>query len=141
MKIFVAEQPDQKTDAFLVRRLVFIEEQKVPEDLEHDEYDKDAVHLVGYENGRPVAAARIRFAGDYGKLERICVLVEKRGLSYGKQMIQFMEEVIHNQNYSLVKLNAQTHAESFYKSLDYKTVSEPFMDAGIPHVAMLKTMT
>ncbi|MFZ0474996.1 MAG: GNAT family N-acetyltransferase, partial [Halobacillus sp.] len=61
MEIRQVGSPQEKDDAFHVRRVVFVDEQNVPEDLEIDEYDETAVHLVGYEHGEPIAAARLRF--------------------------------------------------------------------------------
>lgn len=130
----------QKADAFQVRRIVFVDEQLVPENLELDEHDERAIHFVGYENDEPIAAARLRFEEKHGKLERICVKKEFRGKSLGKQIIYSMEEYIKKQKYHLSKLNAQTHAESFYNTLGYETISGEFMDAGIPHVTMVKRL-
>ncbi|WP_442788799.1 GNAT family N-acetyltransferase [Halobacillus sp. HZG1] len=130
----------QKDDAFYVRRVVFVEEQQVPLEIEIDEFDDSAIHFVGYEGKQPVSASRLRFVHGFGKLERICVLKDYRGRSLGKQMIASMEEVIRDYAYDKAKLNAQTQAESFYESLGYVTISDTFMDAGIPHVTMVKKL-
>ncbi|WP_101843506.1 GNAT family N-acetyltransferase [Halobacillus sp. Marseille-P3879] len=127
-------------DAFSVREEVFIKEQNVSFDDEHDEYDETATHIVGYVDGKPLMAARLRFVDQYGKFERICVVKSYRGQSLGKQVIAYMETVTKDAGYQKAKLNAQTHAEGFYKSLGYRTVSEEFMDAGIPHVTMTKSL-
>ncbi|WP_281975407.1 GNAT family N-acetyltransferase [Halobacillus litoralis] len=140
MDILKVSNSVQKDDAYHVRRVVFVDEQKVPEELEIDEFDDTAIHLVGYEGEQPVAASRLRFVEGYGKLERICVTKEQRGRSYGKQIIKAMEEVIREHGYSKAKLNAQTHAEEFYESIGYLTVSGEFLDAGIPHVTMTKSL-
>ncbi|MCA0983777.1 GNAT family N-acetyltransferase [Halobacillus yeomjeoni] len=130
----------EKDDAFHVRRVVFIDEQNVPEEIEIDAYDDHSIHLVGYENDKPVAAGRLRFVEGYGKLERICVKKNCRGRSYGKEMILFMESIVRNEGFNKTKLNAQIQAEKFYESLGYVTVSEEFLDAGIPHVTMTKSL-
>ena len=127
-------------DAFGVRMVVFVNEQKVPVEEELDAFDKTAIHFIGYENEQPVAASRLRFEADYGKLERICVLQEYRGKHFGQELIKEMEMTISKNGYKKAKLHAQTHAESFYSHLGYETVSDTFMDAGIPHVAMIKTL-
>ncbi|MGM8364366.1 GNAT family N-acetyltransferase [Virgibacillus sp. W0181] len=140
MNIKVVETPGEKEDALYVRTTVFVHEQQVPPELEVDENEQYSVHFVGYENNEPIAAARLRFIGEYGKLERISVLKEHRGKAYGKKMIQKMEEVIADRGYKKSKLNSQTHAENFYKHLGYETVSEAFIDAGIPHITMIKSL-
>lgn len=141
MEVIKVENRQQKDDAYHIRRVVFVEEQQVPIELELDEYDETAIHFVGYKDDAPIAASRLRFVHGYGKLERICVKKEYRGLSFGKQIIHSMEEVIRDYAYNKVKLNAQTHAEVFYESLGYETISEPFMDAGISHVTMVKKLS
>jgi predicted GNAT family N-acyltransferase len=140
MDIRIVDTDQEMQDAYSVRKLVFINEQNVPADLEMDEFDQHAIHFVGYLNNQPIAASRLRFVDGYGKLERICVLKEFRGKQYGKQIIQAMEQVIKKQDILKAKLNAQTHAEGFYKFIGYETVSDEFMDAGIPHVTMIKTL-
>ncbi|WP_047985921.1 GNAT family N-acetyltransferase [Ornithinibacillus californiensis] len=140
MIVKIAESTEEKQDAYHVRTVVFVEEQNVPPEEELDDYDELAIHFIGYEDKKPIAASRLRFVEEYGKLERICVLKEYRGQSHGKAIIQAMEDVISNKGYVKAKLNAQTHAEEFYQKLGYKTVSGEFLDAGIPHVTMIKEL-
>ena len=141
MDIVKVKNKQQKDDAYYIRSVVFVEEQNVPMELEIDEYDNTAIHFVGYEGNEPVAASRLRFVHGYGKLERICVKKEFRGRSFGKKVIDSMEEVIREHAFEKAKLNAQTQAEAFYESLGYVTISDTFMDAGIPHVTMVKKLS
>ena len=136
-----AQSSQEKKDAYYIRRVVFIEEQSVPESLEVDELEKSAIHFIGYLKDEPVAASRLRIVDNYGKLERICVLKPLRGQYYGQKIIRFMEDYLRSHGVESAKLNAQTHAEAFYKELNYKTVSDEFMDAGIPHITMVKQLT
>jgi len=122
VKIHKVQQASEKEQAFQIRQTVFIHEQNVPPEEELDEYDDTSIHFLGLEDDKPVAAARLRFLDTYGKLERICVLSPYRGQSFGKQMIRFMEKTILENGYSAAKLNAQTHAEDFYKNIGYKTI-------------------
>lgn len=126
--------------AIYVRKIVFVDEQHVPVEIELDEFDQNATHFIGYLEGSPIAASRLRFVDQYGKLERICVLASSRGQSYGKTIINRMEQEIKKHGLTKAKLNAQTHALGFYESLGYKIVSEEFIDAGIPHMTMVKDL-
>lgn len=141
MNIHIIQKNADKKHAFQIRETVFVEEQHVPREEEMDEHDEMAIHFLGVRNDEPVATSRLRFIDTYGKLERICVLPAYRGQSFGKKMILFMEGTISENDYALAKLNAQTHAEDFYKRLGYETVSGIFLDAGIPHVTMKKNLT
>ncbi|MDL4842956.1 GNAT family N-acetyltransferase [Aquibacillus rhizosphaerae] len=140
MIVKIVATDEQLKDAYYVRRTVFVDEQNVPPELEIDDLENEAIHFVGYDNDLPIAASRLRLVENYGKLERICVLKGFRGLSYGKQIISKMEKVITDKGFTQAKLNSQTHAEEFYQSLGYQTNSGEFMDAGIPHVTMIKTL-
>src|SRR5699024_4350458 len=138
--IQVVRNEADRTQGFRIRETVFVEEQHVPVEEELDEHDDQAIHFLGIMDDQPIAASRLRFVDDYGKLERICVLKDYRGKAFVKQMIQFMEKTILEKGFGMAKLNAQTHAEEFYRSLGYKTVSDTFLDAGIPHVTMTKKL-
>lgn len=139
MNIQIVQTPQEKQDAFALRFTIFVEEQGVPKNIELDEHDDDAIHFVCYsDTHQPIAASRIRFTEGAGKLERICVLKNHRGNSIGSKLIQKMEQTILSEDVHIAKLNAQTHATEFYKRLGYHVTSDPFMDAGIPHVAMKK---
>lgn len=140
MNMKIAETTKEIDQAYTIRMKVFVDEQHVPPEIEIDEHDETAIHFIGYEDGEPIAASRLRFIDGYGKLERICVLKAFRGKSNGKQLIQTMEKVIKEHGYEKAKLNAQTHAQPFYEKLGYRTVSDEFMDAGIPHVTMVKEL-
>jgi len=136
----IVETQDELAEAYKIRMEVFVNEQNVPPEEELDEHDATATHFIIYDNKTAVATSRLRFVDEYGKLERICVKQEYRGQSYGKQLLEAMEKVISDKHYKKAKLNAQTQAEDFYKKLGYKTVSEEFLDAGIPHVTMIKEL-
>src|SRR5699024_1257872 len=140
VNIKVVDTEDEMQAAYRVRNLVFVEEQNVPLELEVDEHENDAIHFVCYDNETIIGASRLRFMDDYGKLERICVLKEHRGKSFGKKIIEQMEVEIVNNKYKKALLNAQTHAKQFYENLGYTVISEEFMDAGIPHVTMEKIL-
>ncbi|CEI84527.1 N-acetyltransferase [Oceanobacillus oncorhynchi subsp. incaldanensis] len=141
MLVKTARTPEELQDVYHIRNEVFVDEQNVPSEEEIDEFDKTATHFIAYDEETPVAAARLRFTEDgYGKLERICVLKSQRGKSIGKKIMQKMEQEIIQQDFHKAKLNAQTHAQNFYQKLGYEVTSGEFMDAGIPHVTMIKKL-
>ena len=140
MVIKVVESKNELDDAFKVRYTVFVEEQNVPVDLELDEHEEDATHFVAYDNHTPVAAGRIRVLDQNAKVERICVLSSYRKTGLGQKLMNAIEREATQLGLTKTKLNAQITAEGFYKKLGYETVSAEFMDAGIPHVTMIKEL-
>ncbi|MED4360023.1 GNAT family N-acetyltransferase [Geobacillus stearothermophilus] len=128
-------------DALRVRRIVFIEEQNVPEEEEIDAFEHESFHLVLYDGEQAVAAGRFRLVDEgVGKAERICVLPAYRGRGVSRMVMEALEQLAKTKGAKTAKLNAQTHAEPFYQKLGYTTVSGVFMDAGIPHVTMVKSL-
>lgn len=141
MNIKQTTNEQELQDAFYVRKQVFVEEQQVPIEEEIDQYEDEAVHVVLYDAQQPVGAGRFRIADGYGKVERVCVMASHRKSGAGKIIMVEMEHIARQHGMDKLKLNAQTHAEGFYQKLGYETVSGEFLDAGIPHVTMVKTLS
>lgn len=124
---------------------VFVDEQGVPADLEKDEYDASPEagnhHLLTVDE-RPVATGRWKtFEPGVAKMQRIAVLKPFRGQGFGTRLLEAMEEDAQASGYHSSILDAQCSAEDFYLKLGYETVTtEPFLDAGIWHVRMLKKL-
>jgi predicted GNAT family N-acyltransferase len=140
MNVKVVTTEQELNDAYSIRKKVFIEEQQVPPEEEIDQNEAEATHFVLYENDQPVGAGRFRVLAGIGKVERICVLKGQRKTGAGKELMNFIEKYAQTNGISTLKLNAQTHAIPFYSRLGYSTISEEFLDAGIPHRSMKKIL-
>lgn len=135
----IVKSDEELQDAYDVRTKVFVVEQHVPEEEEIDQFEREASHVVLYDGDKPVGAGRFRILNGIGKIERICVLPDYRSKGAGKIIMEKLEEIAASKEMQTLKLNAQTHAEPFYEKLGYNTISkETFLDAGIPHVTMVK---
>lgn len=137
------ESEEAWNEARMIRTRVFIDEQACPPELEWDAYEATSRHLVGYVDGEPVAASRWR-AATYGeavaaKLERFAVLKEHRGRGLGREMVRLTMDDARRAGFSTFVLHAQAHLEPFYHSFGFETIGEPFEEAGIAHVKMVKT--
>ncbi len=121
---------------FALRREVFILEQNVPEDLEHDADDLTAIHIVGIADGAVVAVLRILWKEDYAKLGRVAVAQSHRGKNIGAQLIQFAIDHAKDQGQPHCYLESQADKTGFYERLGFSAYGEIFMDAGIPHLRM-----
>ena len=126
-------------DAFEVRRAVFIEGQDVPESIEMDGKDDEAVHFVVRDGDRPVGTARLRMPeSETAKPERVAVLEAYREQGIGRRLMELIESEARKQGCSRAVLHAQTHVVEFYETLGYEVTSGEFEEAGIPHVEMEK---
>ncbi|KPB03574.1 GNAT family N-acetyltransferase [Bacillus sp. CHD6a] len=141
MHVQVVDTEKELQDAYSVRKIVFVEEQHVPLEEEIDQYEEDSTHFVLYDEDQAVGAGRFRIVEGIGKVERICVLPSYRtSKGAGRLIMNTIEEYAMTKEMHVLKLNAQTHAEAFYAKLGYETISDIFMDAGIPHVTMTKNI-
>ncbi|GGG20111.1 putative N-acetyltransferase YjcF [Lysinibacillus alkalisoli] len=139
----VAVTPQEKKDAFSIREKVFVKEQGVPLHLEIDEFDRDetVTHFVMYDEAQVIGAARMRTSEDgVAKIERVCVDSAYRGKNLGQLVMEQLEEHAKDLPYHTMKLNAQSYAVPFYEKLGFVVTSPEFLDAGIPHRAMEKTI-
>ncbi|RVU15697.1 GNAT family N-acetyltransferase [Streptomyces antnestii] len=138
---------------FGVRREVFVVEQRVPEELEYDEYDSGygTVHVLARRaDGEPLGTGRLltgeaavaKNGGDagVGALGRLAVAKAARGLGVGVALVRAIEAAAAEQGLVAVDLHAQTQALGFYERLGYVAYGPEFPDAGIPHRAMRKTL-
>lgn len=121
-------------DAKLIRELVFIQEQNIPEQDEWDDQDPVSQHFVVYDQDRAIATARL--LPDH-HLGRVAVLPEYRGQGIGRLIMLDMIAYAKSQNHPLLQLSAQTHATSFYEKLGFTVQGDEYDECGIPHIEMV----
>lgn len=122
----------------VVRGIVFVEEQGVPYEIEHDAYDLSATHILGEMDGEPFAAGRIRAVGEYAKLERVAIRKQYRGKGLGHKLTEFMLSVAKEQGFKKFKVHAQSYLKDFYQKHDFEVVGDMFKEAGIDHYLMIR---
>ena len=137
MEFKVVETLDELIKTFIVRGIVFMEEQGVRYTIEKDSQEHSALHLIGEIDQEPVAAARIRFQGDCAKLERMAVRPQWRGQGYGRQLLDFTMATARGQGFKKFKLHAQITAQAFYEKQGFKPVGDIFKEADIEHRLMV----
>ncbi len=124
-----------------IRTKVFVEEQSVPVELERDEHDETALHLLATDEDHPIGTARIVLQGDTGKIGRVAVLAEQRGTGLGRKLIEAcVEELGGIEEITQAKLGAQISAIGFYEKLGFTAFGPEFDDAGIAHKMMSRTL-
>jgi predicted GNAT family N-acyltransferase len=117
-----------------VRRAVFIEEQSVPEELEWDDTDERAYHVLASDDeGEPIGTGRLKIDGQIG---RMAVAKNWRGRGVGAAILQALISLADKEGCRMVRLHAQTHALEFYAKHGFTPVGGEFDEAGIPHRAM-----
>ena len=103
--------------------------------LDEDDTDYDSLHCFFEDNGK--VAAYLRAFPDNGKIRFGRVLTITRGLGHGRMLMERSVRTARERFGELaVIMDAQKHAEGFYKKLGFVTTSGEFLEEGIVHVAM-----
>ena len=141
MAAFTLTETDWARDAAhlaAIRRTVFIDEQGVPEALEWDEHDAAALHLLALaDDGTPIGCARLLPDGHIG---RMAVLPAWRRQGVGQALLAAVMDAAQARGHATLRLSAQTHAAGFYARAGFVVVGDEYEEAGIPHVAMQRTL-
>jgi len=125
---------------YSLRKEVFIDEQKVPYEIEIDNFDKISDHFLLFLEKKAIAYGRIRYFDNYAKFERIAVLKKFRKKGYGKKISEFM--IIHCKKIGINKilLHSQKHVIDFYQKIGFKEFGNFFYEADIKHRKMEKNI-
>jgi predicted GNAT family N-acyltransferase len=128
-----------------LRRVVFIDEQGVPEHEELDDQDAHCVHFLALpDDNAPlhdaIGTARMMLLPGKAKAQRVAVLAARRRDGVGRALMDALEAEALRCERTVVVLGAQLTAVPFYEQLGYAPEGEVFLDAGIPHRTMKKVL-
>ncbi|MGN0458172.1 MAG: GNAT family N-acetyltransferase [Eubacterium sp.] len=130
-------------DSKALRIEIFVNEQRVPVELEIDDKDQagKAKHIVLYDGETPVATARFYLESEnMWHIGRICVSRERRGTGLGRELLEIAEAEIKKLGGDKAYISAQTQAKGFYESIGYKAYGDTYMEDTIEHIAMYKDL-
>lgn len=136
-----ARGEEEREAAIRLRHRVFVEEQGVPAHDELDGRDPEGLHLVAVtDQGRIVATCRLVFVGATVQLSRLAVDVSHRREGIASRLLRAADEEVRARGARRVVLHAQTYARDLYLSHGYRPRGPTFVEAGIEHVAMEKSV-
>ena len=144
--IKILKSKEELNLAFALRIEVFVEEQKVPIELELDDKDHsdNTVHIGYFHEDNLIGVARlIDMDKDVIHIGRVVIDKEYRGQGIGRELIIGCENIAQQilKRKTIIELSAQIQAEKFYESLGYNRVNDKiYLDAGIKHVDMRKVI-
>ncbi len=124
-----------------IREEIFMKEQGFQ--IEFDEIDPIAWHLLVYLDGSPVATGRLyEKEGRPGTylLGRIAVMKPWRGRHLGEFVVRRLEEFAQMKGAKFLELSAQMQAKEFYEKLGYQAHGSVYLDEHCPHIAMSKAL-
>jgi predicted GNAT family N-acyltransferase len=138
---WTSEEDDLRA-ALALREEVFCGEQGVSREEEHDGRDSEASHLVALDpsSGCVVGTLRLLGTGSTAKIGRVAVERSWRGRAIASRMLDLAVSAAREEGFAQVRLTAQTRATGVYKRAGFTVESDPFIEAGIEHVLMGRTL-
>jgi len=141
IEIRKADGTDDLDECRTIRRQVFIEEQGVSEDEEWDGLDDRCTHFLAVAGTRAVGTARLLITNKgQARAQRVAVLPDLRGHDIGRLLMEALEKEACDQGFREVVLDGQVQAIPFYEKTGYIAEGPEFLDAGIPHRLMRKSI-
>ena len=145
--IRILESEKERSLGFKLRTEVFVNEQNVPKELELDEKDNSeyTIHIGYFKDDKLIGVARlIDMDKDIIHIGRVAIDKNHRGEGIGHKLILGCEDIakkVLNRDFN-IELSAQVYVETFYKKLGYNRINNNiYIDAGIEHIDMRKTIT
>ncbi|MGH7817228.1 MAG: GNAT family N-acetyltransferase [Candidatus Binatia bacterium] len=123
--------------AFTIRIRVFVEEQRVPAEIELDRDDQWAVHFLALVSGKPVGTARVVMSHGRAKIGRMAVLKSYRRRGVGARLLKHAIATAKRLTARQIYLNAQVPVIEFYERMGFHSAGPVFDEAGIPHRKMI----
>ena len=141
IKRFDALSSQELYNLLQLRSEVFVVEQNcVYQDI--DGKDEKAIHLIGEDNGKIVAYARIFKPNDYfeqASIGRIVVKESYRDKKLGHLLMREAIRVIETHfEETKITISAQLYLKKFYESHGFVQNSDMYLEDDIPHIEMKK---
>ena len=140
VKHFSELTADEVFEIYKLRIAVFVVEQNCPyQDI--DDFDKVSYHILGYENGKLIAYARLlpeKTVFDTVSIGRVISVVRRKG-NATLIVKQAIKSAYEKTGADKITIEAQTYAKDLYLKLGFEQVSGEFLEDGIPHIKMVYT--
>ncbi|MCT4597295.1 MAG: GNAT family N-acetyltransferase [Vallitalea sp.] len=133
--IYIDGNSDCK-DAFYVREEVFVKGQNIDKNLVFDDLDEHAIHVVVYEDSKPVGCGRLINSSDEYLIGRIGVLEHKRGNYYGDLIVRMLIQKAFDIGAQEISVHSQLPAVKFYNKIGFKEYGDIYKEASMDHINM-----
>jgi predicted GNAT family N-acyltransferase len=147
MRIEPAKNEGDLMQVLAIQEVVFIEEHGMSMELESELLDRDAFHVLAYQQGHAVGTGRLVVLdkpppgeqGKWGQLARMAVLRSSRGSGIGKALLEILSGEAKRLGLNGLSLHAPVSAQPFYEKEGFVISSGVFYEAGMPHVEMRRS--
>lgn len=125
-------------DALDVRTEVFVDERKIPLEVERDGQDEGAFHVVVFNGlGQSIATGRLLGANNgQARVGRLAVRRVLRGIGLGPRVLRALQAEAKRRGDTELVLNSQCANRGFYEALGFAGRGQIFDKGGVPTLEM-----
>lgn len=125
LKWFMGDR-DSLADTKAIRKSVFVDEMGVCQEEEDDGQDASCIHLVAYENCKPIATGRVMITNDDFILGRLATVKESRNQGIATGIVEALVEACVHMGGNRQILTAPLGAKGFFEKIGFT----PYGDGG-----------
>ena len=127
---------DDLTKVHEIRKAVFTEEYGIPEDVELDDDDIMAMHVIlDYENEK-VGTVRMKYDGETFILDKMAVLKEHRNNGYGEFIVRMLLDKVFLANGKEIFTDATKDTVEFFKKIGFVEIGDEYERDKLIYVPM-----
>lgn len=127
---------DDLTKVHEIRKAVFTEEYGIPEDVELDDDDIMAMHVIlDYENEK-VGTGRMKYDGETFILDKMAVLKEHRNNGYGEFIVRMLLDKVFLANGKEIFTDATKDTVEFFKKIGFVEIGDEYEKDKLIYVPM-----
>lgn len=100
-------------------------------------------HLAGFDEAGKICCCLLLTPIDTVtvQMRQVSVASNKQGTGIGRQLVEYSEQIALENGFVEMVLHARQSAVDFYLKLNYEIYGDPFVEVGIPHRLMRKTLS
>lgn len=138
--VSVAQTPADFFQLIRLREEVFVVEQHVPIQIELDEHDDRATHLIVRLGSDLIGTARLVVDGSLGKIGRMAIQYAYRRNKVGHALMDHLVRLARDKGLTRLVLHAQEQTVAFYRKMGFQPEGPAFQEAGISHRKMVRSL-
>lgn len=105
-------------------------------------FERESLHLVMLADGVLIGCVLFHpESARAGRLFQMAIEPGRQGRGLGMALVQALESELSRRGFSEVHLHARAPVAPFYERLGYARYGAPFVEVGIPHVHMRRSLS
>jgi predicted GNAT family N-acyltransferase len=142
VQVSMVRTMEELTKIFSLRSATYIAEQFCTYEEEFDGNDLCSTQFLGSVNGDAAGCIRLRYFGDFAKLERLCVRREYRGIGLKEKLVHTALEHARAKRFRLVYGHARADLVEMWARFGFRPIEgrPPFRFANIDYVEIIREL-